>query len=82
MAVGRVADLGVVEADPLDDIRNLRRVSLVIKGGEVHRQKAITGRESAKYFAVPDRCRVLHLRTMSGSVAPCDAHQTNLNGRA
>lgn len=33
---GRFADLIVVDANPLDDIRNLRRVSLVVKNGDVH----------------------------------------------
>jgi imidazolonepropionase-like amidohydrolase len=30
---GRAADLVVLEADPLADIRNTRRIHLVIKGG-------------------------------------------------
>jgi len=33
---GRVADLIVVDANPLSDIKNLRRVAYVIKGGYVH----------------------------------------------
>jgi imidazolonepropionase-like amidohydrolase len=33
---GRVADLIVVDANPLNDIKNLRRVAYVIKGGYVH----------------------------------------------
>lgn len=32
---GKLADLVILEADPLDDIRNARRISQVIKGGQV-----------------------------------------------
>ncbi len=32
---GRVADLVLIDADPLDDIRNTRRVSTVVRGGRV-----------------------------------------------
>ena len=32
---GSQADLVVLHADPLADIRNVRRISLVIKGGRV-----------------------------------------------
>ena len=32
---GKLADLIVVDADPLDDIQNLRRIQLVLKGGRV-----------------------------------------------
>jgi imidazolonepropionase-like amidohydrolase len=33
---GKLADLVVLDADPLADVGNLRRISLVIKGGVVH----------------------------------------------
>ena len=33
---GKVADLLVLDANPLEDIRNIRRISRVIKGGVVH----------------------------------------------
>lgn len=33
--VGKVADLLVVDANPLDQLRNLRRISVVVKGGRV-----------------------------------------------
>lgn len=32
---GKIADLVVLDADPLADVRNLRRVRLVVRGGEV-----------------------------------------------
>ena len=35
---GKMADLVVVDADPLQAVRNLRRVSLVVRGGHVHRR--------------------------------------------
>lgn len=33
---GKLADLVIVSANPLEDVKNLRRVKTVIKGGEVH----------------------------------------------
>jgi imidazolonepropionase-like amidohydrolase len=36
---GKVADLVVLDADPTADIRNVRRVALVVRGGEVHRRE-------------------------------------------
>ena len=33
--VGKLADLVVLDADPLADVRNLRAVRLVARGGEV-----------------------------------------------
>lgn len=36
---GKVADLIVVDGNPLDDVGNLRRVRLVMKEGKVHRQE-------------------------------------------
>ncbi|HYG81072.1 MAG TPA: amidohydrolase family protein, partial [Pyrinomonadaceae bacterium] len=38
---GKVADLVVLSADPLRDIRNTRRVVYVIKGGRVHRSEKV-----------------------------------------
>jgi hypothetical protein len=35
LSAGKLADLVVVSANPLDDIGNLRKVSMVIKGGRV-----------------------------------------------
>jgi imidazolonepropionase-like amidohydrolase len=32
---GKIADLVVLDADPTADIRNVRRVALVVRGGEV-----------------------------------------------
>ncbi|NNM33407.1 MAG: amidohydrolase family protein, partial [Gemmatimonadetes bacterium] len=36
LAPGNLADVIAVEGDPLTDMSVLRRVSLVIKGGELH----------------------------------------------
>lgn len=41
IAVGKVADLVVLGADPLKDIRNTRRVVYVIKGGHLHRREKV-----------------------------------------
>lgn len=38
---GKIADLLVIDADPLDDIRNLRKVSVIIQGGKVIRKGAL-----------------------------------------
>ncbi|MGH8646748.1 MAG: amidohydrolase family protein, partial [Gammaproteobacteria bacterium] len=41
---GKLADLLVLEADPLADIRNLRRIHSVVKGGRVFDPDAILGK--------------------------------------
>jgi len=38
---GKLADLIVLEANPLDDISNIRRVELVMKGGTLYRSRDI-----------------------------------------
>jgi imidazolonepropionase-like amidohydrolase len=38
---GKLADLVVLEADPLADVRNLARIRAVVKGGVVHRPEEI-----------------------------------------
>ena len=38
---GKIADLLVIDEDPLDDIRNLRKVSVIIQGGKVIRKGAL-----------------------------------------
>lgn len=35
---GRIADLVLLDADPLADIHNVRRIDLVIRGGAIHRR--------------------------------------------
>ena len=37
IAVGKLADLVILEANPLDDIRNTRRIAAVVKAGRVFR---------------------------------------------
>jgi imidazolonepropionase-like amidohydrolase len=32
----KLADLVILEGDPLEDIRNITRIHRVVKGGEVH----------------------------------------------
>jgi imidazolonepropionase-like amidohydrolase len=39
---GKIADLVVLRADPLADIRNARTVELVVRGGTVHRRSDLT----------------------------------------
>jgi imidazolonepropionase-like amidohydrolase len=34
--VGKRADMILLDADPLDDIHNIRRVSLVVTGGKMY----------------------------------------------
>jgi imidazolonepropionase-like amidohydrolase len=38
---GKAADLVVLDADPIADIHNLRKVSLVLKGGVVYKPDAL-----------------------------------------
>src|SRR5439155_789784 len=38
LAAGSVADLVVLDADPLADIRNVRRIALVVRRGEIGAQ--------------------------------------------
>jgi imidazolonepropionase-like amidohydrolase len=35
---GKIADLLILDADPTADIRNMRRPSLIVRGGTVHRR--------------------------------------------
>ena len=42
---GKLADLVILEADPLSDIRNVRRVRTVITDGRVHELEALLARE-------------------------------------
>lgn len=44
LEAGKLADLVVLQDDPLDDIRNTRDPRLVIKGGHVHRPGELLGR--------------------------------------
>ena len=41
---GKLADLVVVSDDPLVDVKNARKVKIVIKNGEVHRLEALLTR--------------------------------------
>ncbi len=41
VAPGRFADLVVIEGDPLSDIRQMRNISTVFKGGQAHDPKSI-----------------------------------------
>jgi imidazolonepropionase-like amidohydrolase len=38
---GKLADLLLLEADPAADIRNMRRLRTVVRGGEVHPVEAL-----------------------------------------
>jgi imidazolonepropionase-like amidohydrolase len=40
IAIGKAADLVVLEANPLEDIRHTRRIELVVKRGTIHRRQA------------------------------------------
>ena len=44
IAAGRLADLVILDANPLADIRNLRRVRAVVKGGRVVDREALRAR--------------------------------------
>jgi len=35
---GKIADLVLLDANPLDDIRNTQRISAVVAGGKLHRR--------------------------------------------
>jgi imidazolonepropionase-like amidohydrolase len=37
VAVGKAADLVILDGDPLADIRNTRKIWMVVKGGQVVR---------------------------------------------
>jgi imidazolonepropionase-like amidohydrolase len=43
IAVGKIADLVLLEANPLDDIRNTRRISAVIANGKVYDRAELEG---------------------------------------
>ena len=66
---GKWADLVIVDADPLADIRNTRRISAVLQGGRVVDRAAIRGsfeshrtaspgetQSYSAYLAAPGRC--------------------------
>ena len=36
IGAGRLADMVILDADPLADIRNTSRIHLVVKGGRIH----------------------------------------------
>jgi imidazolonepropionase-like amidohydrolase len=38
---GKVADLVILSADPLADIRNIRRVERVVRAGEIHARSSL-----------------------------------------
>lgn len=44
---GKLADLIVLGANPLDDVRNLRRIELVVKDGVAHRPEDVLRRTAA-----------------------------------
>ena len=44
ITAGKHADLILLDGDPLEDIRNTRRISLVIKGGRVVDRAALIQR--------------------------------------
>jgi imidazolonepropionase-like amidohydrolase len=39
LTVGKYADIVAVDSDPIEDIRALRGISLVMKGGTVYRNE-------------------------------------------
>lgn len=41
LSVGAVADLVVLDADPLADVRNVRRIALVIRRGELYTRREL-----------------------------------------
>ena len=45
---GKLADFVVLDANPLDDIRNLSRVHRVVKNGVVYNPQQIMGRLSGR----------------------------------
>ena len=62
IAPGKVADLLVVEADPLADIRNTQRIRAVVFGGNLYDRAALDGlharvRERARSWSVA--CKIL-----------------------
>jgi imidazolonepropionase-like amidohydrolase len=40
---GKRADLVILDADPLQDLRNTRRIRFVVLGGEIHRPRDLLG---------------------------------------
>jgi imidazolonepropionase-like amidohydrolase len=49
IAPGRLADIVLVEGDPLADIRNARQVRMVIKNGVVYRLEELLRQPSATH---------------------------------
>ena len=41
LTVGASADLVVLDADPLADIRNVRRIALVVRRGEIYTRREL-----------------------------------------
>jgi imidazolonepropionase-like amidohydrolase len=44
VTAGSIADLVVLDADPLADIANVRRISLVVRRGKVHERQRLEWR--------------------------------------
>lgn len=51
LAPGKLADMVILDADPLADIRNTRRIHLVVKGGRVLYPDEIMARARAAHAA-------------------------------
>ena len=50
LEVGKIADVLVLDGDPLQDVHNFRKINLVIKGGRVVDRKALPTVHVAPYF--------------------------------
>jgi imidazolonepropionase-like amidohydrolase len=55
LEVGKLADLFVIEGNPLADIKNTRHVQLVMKSGVVYDPKALLAQAEGKIGPSPKR---------------------------
>jgi len=53
IAAGMAADFLLLDGDPLGDIRNTRKIALVVKDGSIAGKNAIGGRGATRHAAAP-----------------------------
>jgi tetratricopeptide (TPR) repeat protein len=80
---GKAADFVILPADPLADIRNLRRVERVVRGGDVWRRDQLEfpkaegiGQDGRAWFSLPDTSGAIARADSALSTSPNDVEKT------